>query len=141
VLALAGFFHLVAGGARPLLEMIRPLLIHLQQPLEVVLVALALVDDQLALVFAGGVRGLDQLLLFPFDPTVGFLLLQLQDRVLFHLLLDPLLQGHDRQLQNLHGLDHPRSQHLLLHHAEFLAEGQSHGGWGVRGQESGVRCS
>ena len=33
----------------------------------------------------------------------------------------------DGQLQNLHRLDHPRRQHLLLHESEILAEGKTHG--------------
>ena len=34
---------------------------------------------------------------------------------------------HDRQLQDLHRLDHAGCKHLLLHHPQFLAEGKSHG--------------
>src|SRR5205823_4161127 len=43
-------------------------------------------------------------------------LLDLQDGVLLELLLDALLQGHDRELQDLHRLDHARRQnHGLVH--------------------------
>ena len=73
---------------------------------------------------SGGCRSSDSGLL---GRSLRLLLHDLQHRVLFHLLLDPLLQGQDRQLQNLHRLDHPRRQHLLLHQSEVLAEGESHG--------------
>ena len=68
-----------------------------------------LVDDQLAFPRPSANRGFS---LFRRRPSgrVGIDFLQLQDRILLHLLLDPLLQRHDRQLQDLHRLDHPRSQ-------------------------------
>ena len=53
---------------------------------------------------------------------LGVFLLQLQHRVLLDLLLDAFLQRQDGQLQNLHRLDHPRRQHLLLHQAKVLPE-------------------
>ena len=121
VLALAFLLDAAPRGPGVLLEMVGPLLVHLQQPLEVLLVAGRLVDDQLALFLGRGVGrrlGLDRL-----RRQVGVLLAHLEDRVLLHLLLDPLLQGQDRQLEDLHRLDHPRSQHLLLNQPEFLTEG------------------
>ena len=45
-----------------------------------------------------------------------------QDGVLAQLLLDPLLQGHDRQLQDLHRLDHPR-RHPQAHLGSHLLRG------------------
>ena len=103
-----------------LLEVVRPFLVHLQEPLEVLFVAGGLVDHQLPLLVGRGVGrlGLDLL-----GRQVGILLPHLQDRVLLHLLLDPLFQRQDRQLEDLHRLDHPRSQYLLLNLPEFLTEG------------------
>ena len=54
-LPLAGLFHLASRGTGMLLEVVGPLLVHLHQPLEVVLVASRLVDDQLAFLLAGRV--------------------------------------------------------------------------------------
>ena len=45
-----------------------------------------------------------------------------EDRVVFHLLLDAFLECHDGQLQDLHRLDHPRRKHLLLSQLHLLAE-------------------
>jgi hypothetical protein len=97
---------------------------------EIRLVVLRLVDDQLAL-FLG--RGVGRLLLHRLGRQIGVLLFNLQHRILLHLLLDPLLELHDRQLEDLHRLDHPRSQHLLLNESEILAERKSHlvRGWGL----------
>ena len=61
-----------------------------------------------------------------FGRQVRLFLLQLQHRILLHLLLDPLLQRQDGQLQDLHRLDHPRRQHLLLHEPQVLTERKSH---------------
>ncbi len=47
----------VLRRARALLEVVGPLLVHVQQPLEIVLVVLAFVDDQLALFLASARRG------------------------------------------------------------------------------------
>ncbi len=107
----------------PLLEVVGPLLVHLHQALEVVLVAVRLVNDQFAFFLGGGVRGrlvgrLDRL-----GGQVRVVLQQIEDRVLLDLLLDPLFQGEDRQLQNLHRLDHPRREHLLLQQSKVLSEG------------------
>ena len=54
-------------------------------------------------------------------------LVHLQRLVVLDLLLDPLLERHHRQLQNLHRLDHARRKHLLLRHPHFLAERHPHG--------------
>jgi len=53
---------------------------------------------------------------------IGIVLLKIEDGILLHLLLDPLLERQDGQLQNLHGLDHPRRQHLFLLHPQVLTE-------------------
>ena len=59
---------------------------------------------------------------------IGIVLLQIEHGIFLDLLLDPLLQGQDRQLQNLHRLDHPRRQNicLLLRHPHVLTERKSH---------------
>ncbi len=44
----------------------------------------------------------------------------IEDRVVLHLLLDAFLQRHERQLQDLHRLDHPRCKHLLLSQSAFV---------------------
>ncbi len=49
-------------------------------------------------------------------------LVHLQHRILVHFLFDAFLQRHDRQLQNLHRLDHPRSQFLDLDLSCFESE-------------------
>ena len=54
-------------------------------------------------------------------------LIYLEGLVVLDLLFDPLLKGHDRQLQDLHRLDHARRKHLLLRHPHFLAERHPHG--------------
>ncbi len=53
---------------------------------------------------------------------VGVDLELIEHRVVFHFLLDALLQCHERQLQNLHRLDHPRCKHLLLSQLHLLAK-------------------
>ena len=62
---------------------------------------------QLVLVLARWIVGL-------VGGQVRVLFLHLQDGVLLHLLLDPFLQRQDRQLEDLHRLDHPGSQFLGL---------------------------
>ena len=110
---LAGAFFFDPGARRPraFLEMIGELFVHVEQPLEVVLVVLVFVDNQLALFFGGSVGVLD---VERFVGQVAIFFGQVQDRVLLDLLLDALLQRHDGQLQDLHRLDHARCQHLLL---------------------------
>ena len=41
---------------------------------------------------------------------------ELEDRVVLKLLLDAFLQRHQRQLEDLHGLDHARREQLPLLH-------------------------
>ena len=106
--------------------MVGPLLVHVQEPLEVTLVGVRLVDHQLALFLGGGVGRL-AILRSASSAGGSGLFLEFEHRVFFHLLLDPLLQRQDRQLQDLHRLDHPRRQHLLLHQPEILTERKTHG--------------
>ena len=56
-LPLARLLLLRPRRTAPLLEVVRPFLVHLHQALEVVLVAVRLVDDQFAFFLGGGVRG------------------------------------------------------------------------------------
>ena len=127
-MAIASSFRSLASaasardGREPLLEVLRILLIHLHQPLEIALIRVRFVDHQLPL-FVG--RCVRRLAIIDLDLLCGSLrlfLLHLQNRVLFHLLFDSLLQRQNRQLQDLHRLDHPRRQHLLLHHSEILTK-------------------
>ena len=110
-----------------LLEVVGPLLVHLHQPFEVGLVAGRFVDDQLALLLGRRVGRILSLGLVGISGgQIGIVLLQFEDGILPHFLLDPLLQGQDGQLQNLHRLDHPRRQNLFLHHPQVLTERKSH---------------
>ncbi len=120
---LAFFFQPGARRLGPLLEVVGPLLVHVEQALEIFLVVLVLVDDQLTLFFRRcvGIHRLGRLL-----RQIEVLFLQLEGGILLHLLFDAFLQRHDRQLQNLHRLDHAGCQHLLLHHPQFLSERKSH---------------
>ena len=106
--------------------MVGPLLVHLHQPLEVVLVAGRFVDDQLAFLVGGGIGRILPFAFGSFRRQIGIVLLQIEHGIFLDLLLDPLLQGQDRQLQNLHRLDHPRRQNLFLHHPQVLTERKSH---------------
>ena len=92
-LAFAGLLDFAARAVRTLLEVVGPLLVHLHQPLEVALVRVGFVDHQLALFLGGGVGLLALFRLAPFRRRLRLLLLQLQDRILLHLLLDSLLQA------------------------------------------------
>ena len=47
--------------------------------------------------------------------------------IFFHFLLDPFLKSLDWQLQDLHRLDHPRSQFLGLNLTGFESERETHG--------------
>ena len=124
VLAIPCLGHARGGRPAALLEVVGPLLIHVQEPLEVGLVVFRFIDDEFPL-FGRGSIGVGSLDLF--IGQVRILLDQFQRLVLLHLLLDALLQGHHRQLQDLHRLDHPRRQHLLLNQSQLLSEGKSHG--------------
>jgi hypothetical protein len=53
-------------------------------------------------------------------------LLHLERLVVLDLLLDPLFERLERQLQDLHRLDHARRKHLLLRHPHVLAERHPH---------------
>ena len=120
--ALAGLFHLVARGVRTLFEVVGPLLVHVEQTLEVPLVRVGFVDHQLAFFLAGGVGRQAILRRRLLGRRLRLFFGQLEHGILFHLLLDPFLERQDGQLQNLHRLDHPRRQHLLLNESKILAE-------------------
>ena len=124
VLPVAGFIDASGRGASSLLEMVGPFRIHLQQTLEIGFVVFRFVDDELALL---GRRSVGVLSFGFFFGQVGVLLDKFECFVFLHLLLDAFLQGHDRQLQDFHRLDHARRQHLLLNEPQFLSEGESHG--------------
>ncbi len=116
-LALALFFDAVGRGTRAGGEIILgPVGRHLQQPLEVGLVTVLVVDDKLALLDAllsGGRLGGRRLGGLAFSLFVGTLF---KNHVVLQLLLDAVVEGHHRQLEDLHRLDHARSQlHLLAH--------------------------
>ena len=124
VLAIGVLLHARAGGARPILERVGPLFVEIQQPLEIFLVVLGLVDDQFPFLRRRSIG-----ILFVFDRLVrqvGIVFLLVETGVLGDLLFDPLLKLHDRELQNLHRLDHSRRQNLLLDLLQLLAKRQSH---------------
>ena len=118
------------GGRRPAAIVVavgiffRPVI----RPFEVGLVGMLLVDDQRHLVD----RLVGRRLIRLGQPgeigrsAVLTGLVYLEGLVVLNLLLDPLLEGQDRQLENLHRLDHARRKHLLLRHPHFLAERHSH---------------
>lgn len=91
--------------------MVGPFLVHSEKPLEIVLAPPPPVDHQLAFLIRFGVG---QFPVFEIVGKVRIHLLQFKNGVLLKLLVDTLLQRQDRQLENLHRLDHPRRQHLLL---------------------------
>jgi hypothetical protein len=107
--------HSTVGGEFFVLEIFA----DLGQPIEILGLAGIFFDDQspfalgkfLAAAFGFGPLGRGFAgLLIP--------LAHLQNRVILQFLLDSLFQGHQRELQNLHALDHPRRQelpHLLAH--------------------------
>jgi hypothetical protein len=92
----------------------------LGQTLEVVRLVAGLLDDHRLLGFreildarVGGVGGID----WGGDlglRAVALPLAQLQNRVVLKLLLDPLFQRLQRELKDLHRLDHPRREELPL---------------------------
>ncbi len=111
MLAVGLFFHPRERSARTIVKRPRRLAVHDRHTFEVIDVILRTVHDQLPL----GVRG--RIGVFSFGRLVGkrwVLFLHFQQWVLVHLRFDAFLQGHDRQLQNLHRLDHPRRQLLNL---------------------------
>ena len=57
---------------------------------------------------------------------LGLRLNQFERLVVLDFLLNPLLKSHQRQLQNLHRLDHAGRKHLLLRHPHFLPERHPH---------------
>ena len=114
--------HLIQRRAAPLFVIVWQIVCHIQQPLEVLFVVVVLIDNEFLLAFGGSIR-ID----FFLDGDVffgrGFLVRLfnlVEHRIVFHLLFDALLQGHDRQLQDFHRLDHPRCKHLLLSQSAFV---------------------
>ena len=105
------------------------------RPFEVGLVGVLLVDDQRPLVdrlgrclrpgFRLAARHIRRR--GPTGRLIEPRLIHLEGLVVLDLLLDPLLERHHRQLQDLHRLDHARRKHLLLRHPHFLAERHPHG--------------
>ena len=84
------------------------------------------VDDQLAFFDAlFGRRFLDRgdFGRFPLGLFVGPLF---EHDVILQLLFDAVVERHDRQLENLHRLDHARSQLHLLAHLHVLRKIQLH---------------
>ena len=113
----------------PLAEVIFPVLAQRLEPVEVQLVVAFVLDDQF-LFRVVGIRGnffFGRLRLgFFCGRAFGRIFLELEDRILLELLLDPLLQRHDRQLENLHGLDHAGGQNHPLVHPLVHARIESH---------------
>ena len=91
--------------------------IHALEPLEIIAVRVVVLNDQLALRLRHRRFRLRSRRL---GLAVIARLAKLQHRVLLHLLIDPLLQRRQRKLQNLHRLDHPRSQLQLLFEPQLL---------------------
>ena len=127
--AIAGLLDLGRRGAAAVVVGVRVFVRPVVGPFEVGLVGMVLVDDQRPFVdgpLGGRLRGVgdghDRL----GAPLLAGLL-DLQRLVVLDLLLDPFLEGHDRELEDLHRLDHARRKHLLLRHPHFLAERHPHG--------------
>ena len=100
--------------------LVRPIV----RPFEVGLIGMLLVDDEWLLVHRplrdGRKLGDRRTGLTAARVTLG--LLHLERFVVLNLLFDPFLERLERQLQDLHRLDHARRKHLLLRHPHFLAE-------------------
>jgi hypothetical protein len=114
------FLHAAGRAAGRLLEVFGDLAVEVEQTFEVVGVVMGFIDDERLIFnrFFAGVVALVGLV-----GQRGIALLQLQGGVLDKLLLDPLLQLLQGELQNLHRLDHPRRQLLHLELSVFKAEG------------------
>ena len=118
------FLHAVAG-ATEIIERVGHVAVHVRQAFEIFCVGLAIFDDQLFFVFRS--RRVLVVTVFGFfvrQRLVPFL--YLEHRVFIHLLFDAFLQSQNRQLQNLHRLDHPWRQFLGLYLACFEPEGKTH---------------
>ena len=117
-------FDAIQRRPATLFVVVRQILGHVEEPLEVVLVVAIVFDDQLALgvghAAAASALAFDSAVVVSGSFVVDFDLIE--HRVVFHLLLDAFLQRHERQLQNFHRLDHPRCKHLLLSQLHLLAE-------------------
>jgi hypothetical protein len=92
-------------------------LADLGEPLKVFVAVAVVLDDQslfifgkLAMLVFGNVLGM-------LGFTVVFGLAELEDGVVLELLFDAFLQRHQRQLEDLHRLDHARREQLALLHA------------------------
>ena len=104
--------HAVPRGAMLFIEMIFPLPAQSLQAVEVQFVGSGLLDDQFLGTGIGGIFALGCRRGLRFAVLAGVFLLQ--DRIFLQFLLDALLQGHDGQLQDLHGLNHAWSKDLSL---------------------------
>ena len=108
----------VAGGLAEVAAVGREFLVlevfpDLGQPLEVLGLVGVLLDHQRPLSLGQLGSGLGGVV---DHIRLGFPLAKFQNRVALQLLFNPLLQGHQRQLEDLHALDHPRREHLPLIH-------------------------
>ena len=137
VLAVAVFADLIGREAiARQIVVIGNVLRHLQKPLEIGFIAVGIVDNEFLFgnwlfvdfnmrfirrLFGGRYEGI----------AVGIF----QAGVIDEFLIDAVLQRHDRQLQNFHGLDHPRSQLHLLAHLHRLRKIQLHG-VSIKGKEN-----
>ena len=119
VLPVGLLLHTIHRSPRTLVKIVRHLAIQIQQPLEVDFIVRLLPHDHLSFRLRGGIG---VLAIGGFLGGWQLLLSQFQDRILVHFLLDSLLERHDRQLQNLHRLDHPRRHLLDLHLSRFESE-------------------
>ena len=120
VLTVGVFLDPVARSTE-IVKRIGHVIAHVLKTLEILGIRGILANDQLPLVL--GLRGLR--LLVPLRLLVRQVLVPLcnfEHRILRHLLLDPLLKRLDRQLKDLHRLDHPRSQFLGLYLTGFESE-------------------
>jgi hypothetical protein len=102
---------------------LRPVLRHLRQPLEVRRIVVVVAGIELALFDVSGRCVVHRRLDVVRDEIPGLVCLfrdLLQDDVFGQLLLDPLLQVQERQLEDLHRLNHARRQLHLLAHPHLL---------------------
>jgi len=87
----------------------------LRQPLEVIGLLGVFIDDQRLLAF-GIIRPLRRLFgdVRVMSPRFGLVFAKLENRIRLEFLLNAFLQRHQRQLENLHALDHARREELAL---------------------------
>ena len=113
-------FHPAGGTASRFFEVFGHLVIQIQQPLEVVGIAVRFIDNQRLFIDAFFTR------IFTLFGLIGqrrVALLELQSRILDQFLLNAFLQLLERKLQDFHRLNHPRCKLLHLELSMFKAEG------------------